>query len=102
MGVVLVWGMGRSAQFAHLSVDEFALVPREQARQPGEGALDAAWIEINRSTPIAPPYRSAAQNRLGEIIVAMWKAVSDTPIVERAVAEFNSQSSVPPPGPQVL
>lgn len=65
-------------------------------------AFDAAWIEINRSTPIAPPYRSAAQNRLGEIIVAMWKAVSDTPIVERAVAEFNSQSSVPPPGPQVL
>ena len=42
MGVVLVWGMGRSAQFAHLSVDEFALVPCEQARQPGEGALDAA------------------------------------------------------------
>jgi hypothetical protein len=64
--------------------------------------FDAAWIEINRSTPIAPPYRSAAQNRLGEIIIAMWKTDPDTPIVERAVAEFNSQSSVPPPGPQVL
>lgn len=65
-------------------------------------AFDAAWIEINYSTPIAPPYRLAAQNRLGEIIIAMWKADSDTSIVERAVAEFNSQSSVPPPGPQVL
>ena len=65
-------------------------------------AFDAAWIEINRSTPIAPPYRSAAQNRLGEIIIALWKAGSDTPIVEQAVAEFNSQSSVPPPGPQML
>ena len=64
--------------------------------------FDAAWIEINHSTPIAPPYRLAAQNRLGEIIVAMWKAGSDTPIVERAVAAFNSQCSVPPTGPQVL
>ena len=64
--------------------------------------FDAAWIEINHSTPIAPPYRLAAQNRLGEIIIAMWKTDPDTPIVERAVAEFNSQSSVPPPGPQVL
>ncbi len=65
-------------------------------------AFDAAWIELDRSTPIAPPYRSAAQNRLGEIIVAMWRADPGAPIVERAVAEFNSQSSVPPPGPQVL
>ncbi len=64
--------------------------------------FDAAWIEINRSTPIAPPYRLAAQHRLGEIIVTIWKAGFDTPIVERAVAEFNSQSSVPPPGSQVL
>lgn len=64
--------------------------------------FDAAWIEINHHTPIAPPYRSAAQNRLGEIIVAMWKADSHTSIVERAVAAFNSQSSVPPPGPQML
>ena len=65
-------------------------------------AFDAAWTEINRSTPIAPPYRLAAQNRLGEIIVAMWRADPGAPIVERAVAEFNAQSSVPPPGPQVL
>ncbi|MDX3806354.1 MAG: hypothetical protein QHC89_08100 [Bosea sp. (in: a-proteobacteria)] len=65
-------------------------------------AFDAAWIELDRSTPIAPPYRSAAQNRLGEIIVAMWRADPGAPIVERAVAEFNAQSSVPPPGPQVL
>jgi hypothetical protein len=65
-------------------------------------AFDAAWTEINRSAPIAPPYRPAAQNRLGEIIVAMWKVESDVPIVQRAVAEFNSQSSIPPPGPQVL
>lgn len=65
-------------------------------------AFDAAWIEINRSTPIAPPYRLAAQNRLGEIIVAIWKAGGDSLIVERAVAEFNSQSSAPLPGPQVL
>lgn len=63
-------------------------------------AFDAAWIEINQHTPIAPPYRSAAQNRLGEIIIAMWKADPGAPIVERAVAEFNSQSSAPPPGPQ--
>lgn len=63
-------------------------------------AFDAAWIELNRSTPIAPPYRSAAQNRLGEIIIAMWRAGFDTTIVQRAVAEFNSQSSAPPPGPQ--
>lgn len=65
-------------------------------------AFDAAWIEINHSTPIAPPYRLAAQNRLGEIIVAIWKAGRASLIVERAVAEFNSQSSVPPPGPQML
>jgi hypothetical protein len=65
-------------------------------------AFDAAWIELNRSTPIAPPYRSVAQNRLGEIIVAMLRADPGAPIVERAVAEFNSQSSIPPPGPQVL
>lgn len=65
-------------------------------------AFDAAWIELNRSTPIAPPYRSAAQNRLGEIIITIWRAGSDTTIVQRAVAEFNSQSSVPLPGPQAL
>lgn len=65
-------------------------------------AFDAAWIEINHSTPIAPPYRLAAQNRLGAIVVAIWKADRGSLIVERAVAEFNSQSSVPPPGPQML
>lgn len=63
-------------------------------------AFDDAWIEINQHTPIAPPYRSAAQNRLGEIIISIWQAGSDTTIVQRAVAEFNSQSSVPLPGPQ--
>ncbi len=79
-----------------------ALVADEDDMTTLVEAFDAAWIEINRTTPIAPPFRSAAQNRLGEIIVEMWKARSEEPIVERAVAAFNSQSSVPPPGPQVL
>lgn len=79
-----------------------ALVAAEEDMTTLVEAFDAAWIEINRSTPIIPPHRSAAQIRLGEIIVAMWKAGSDTPIVERAVAAFNSQCSVPPTGPQVL
>lgn len=65
-------------------------------------AFDAAWIEINHSTPIAPPYRLAAQNRLGEIIVAIWKSGGGALFVERAVAEFNAQSSIPPPGPQMF
>ena len=78
------------------------LVADEEDMTSLVAVFDAAWIEINRSTPIAPPYRSAAQNRLGEIIVAIWKAGSGAPIVEWAVAEFNSQSSAPPPGPQML
>lgn len=79
-----------------------ALVADEEDMTNLVEAFDAAWIAINLSTPIAPPSRSAAQNRLGEIIVAMWTAGSCTPIVERAVAEFHSQSSMPPPSPQVL
>ncbi|BCB19228.1 hypothetical protein [Bosea sp. ANAM02] len=79
-----------------------ALVADEEDLTTLVEAFDAAWIEVNRSTPIAPPYRAAAQNRLGEIIVAMWRADSDVLLIERAVAEFNTQSSVPPPGPQTI
>ena len=54
-------------------------------------AFDAAWIEINLFVPIAPQARSAAQHRLGEIIIALWTVDPDAPIVERAVAEFNAR-----------
>lgn len=64
--------------------------------------FDAAWIEINRGIPIAPQRRADAQSRLGEIIIAMWKADPEAPIIERAVAEFNSQRSMPPPAALVL
>jgi hypothetical protein len=36
-------------------------------------AFDAAWIGINSTTPIAPAEQSTARERLGHIIIGLWK-----------------------------
>jgi hypothetical protein len=45
--------------------------PQELAKL--SAAFDVAWIDINSATPIAPAEQSIARERLGYIIVGLWK-----------------------------
>jgi hypothetical protein len=52
------------------------------------GAFDAAWIAINSPRPIDPIAASAARERLGYIIVGLWKTDPHQDLAAAAVQQF--------------
>jgi hypothetical protein len=67
-----------------------SLVADPEALALLSAAFDAAWVEIDRAELIDPLAQSAARERLGYIIVGIWRANPDAPLVELAVKAFRA------------
>jgi hypothetical protein len=53
-------------------------------------AFDASWIAINELSPIDPLAASAARERLGYIIVGLWKADPSQDLARAAITQFST------------
>lgn len=51
-------------------------------------AFDAAWLGINDASTIGATAQAAARERLGYIIVDLWKADPEQDLAARAVEQF--------------
>jgi hypothetical protein len=58
-------------------------------------AFDAAWIDINGATPIAPAEQSVARERLGYIIIGLWKQ-GEEGLAAKGVQLFLGQATPTP------
>lgn len=65
-------------------------------------AFDTAWKEINRSSVVDPAMVAAARQRLGYIIVGLWKNDPTQELAERATAIYMSAAEVELPTPSDL
>ena len=66
------------------------------------GVFDSAWIEINRHSPVDPLATPAARERLGYIIVGLWKADPSQDLVKAAIEQFTSTADFTLPAPAKL
>jgi hypothetical protein len=62
--------------------------PEELAKL--SAAFDRAWIEINAAAPIDPLAAAAARERLGYVIVGLWKLDPSQDLASAAVRFFSS------------
>jgi hypothetical protein len=53
-------------------------------------AFDEAWAEIERLAPVEPLAQAAARERLGYIIVGIWRANPDAALADLAVQAFRA------------
>jgi hypothetical protein len=59
-------------------------------------AFDRAWIEINEAAPVDPLAAAAARERLGYIIVGLWKLDPRQDLASTAVRLFTSTADAAP------
>jgi hypothetical protein len=55
-------------------------------------AFNSAWVKINQHSPIDPLATSGARERLGYIIIGLWKADPSQDLARAAIEQFTSSS----------